>query len=72
MKRRGISERSSAAAEKSDEGMAFKIRTKAEDMPDVTEIPVRTESKISFRIGDCYFLGGMEGGPDGKFKINML
>jgi hypothetical protein len=32
--RLGVSTRSSAAAEKGDEGMALKIRTRAEDMPD--------------------------------------
>ena len=31
--RMGVRERSSAAAEKCDEGMALKIRTRAEDMP---------------------------------------
>ena len=30
---------SSAAAEKGDEGMALKIRTRAEDMPDDNEKP---------------------------------
>jgi hypothetical protein len=32
--RQGLNARSFAAAEKSDEGMALKIRTKAEDIPD--------------------------------------
>ena len=33
----GINERSSTAAEKGDEGMALKIRTRAEDKPDGKE-----------------------------------
>jgi hypothetical protein len=34
LQRLGVNMRSSAAAKKGDEGMALKIRTRAEDIPD--------------------------------------
>jgi len=39
LQRLGVNMRSSAASEKGDEGMALKIRTREEDMPDGKEIP---------------------------------
>jgi hypothetical protein len=41
LQRLGVSMRSSAAAEKGDEGMALKIRTRAEDMPDGKKTPLK-------------------------------
>jgi len=39
LQRLGVNMRSSAAAEKGDEGMALKIRNRAEDMPGGKETP---------------------------------
>ena len=53
--RLGVNERSSAAAEKGDKGMALKIRTRAEDMPDGNETsgvscPGRNKLYVEFEL----------------------